>query len=375
MSITINGYVAPGFEAVADAMKANFEAGNEIGAAFALFEKGEKRVDIWAGLADRAGTKDWQEDTLIPVFSTGKAVSAIVAAYAVDQGWLSYDTPLADLWPEFGAHGKARVTFGDALSHQAGLPGFTQEMEPSDWFDRDLIEARLAAMEPMWPLGEGSGYHPITFGFLADAAIRRADPQGRTIGGLLREVIAGPRGIDVHIGLPEALHGRAADHVLPPRPPHLGTMNAEKQAAFLKAWSSPGRRGTAEWRTAEFPAANAHATARGLAELMGVFANGGLLQGERLLGEAVTSEAMKIRVAGEDRVLPFDIAFGAGVKVNRDSGWFGPEPKAVGHYGFGGSCAFADRVTGLSGAYVMNRQMDVLVGDPRAIRLIEAAYQ
>jgi len=127
-------------------MKANFEAGNEIGAAFALFEKGEKRVDIWAGLADRAGTKDWQEDTLIPVFSTGKAVSAIVAAYAVDQGWLSYDTPLADLWPEFGAHGKARVTFGDALSHQAGLPGFTQEMEPSDWFDRDLIEARLAAM-------------------------------------------------------------------------------------------------------------------------------------------------------------------------------------------------------------------------------------
>ena len=375
MSITINGYVAPSFEAVADAMSANFEAGDEIGAAFALYEKGEKRVDIWAGHADRARTKDWREDTLIPVFSTGKAISAIVAAYAVDKGWLTYDTPMADIWPEFAANGKQAVTFGDALSHQAGLPGFPEEMEASDWFNRDLIEKRLAAMEPMWPLGEGSGYHPITFGFLADAAIRRADPDGRTIGGLLREVIAGPRDIEVHVGLPEALHARAGEHVLPPRPPHLGKMNAEKQAAFLKAWSSPGRRGAAEWRIAEFPAANGHATARGLAELMGVFANGGLLRGERLVSKPVIGEAMTIRVEGEDRVLPFDIAFGAGVNVNRDSGWFGPEPKAVGHYGFGGSCAFADPVTGLSGAYVMNRQMDVLVGDPRAIKLIEAAYQ
>lgn len=375
MSITIHGYVAPGFDAVADAMTANFVDGNEIGAAFTLYEKGEKRVDIWAGHADRARSEDWREDTLIPVFSTGKAISAIVAAYAVDQGWLTYDTPLADLWPDFAAGGKANVTFAHALSHQAGLPGFTQEMEPSDWFNRELIEERLAAMEPMWPLGEGSGYHPITFGFLADAAIRRADPKGRTIGGLLREVIAGPRGIDVYIGLPEDLHVRAGEHVLSPRPPHLGKMNACKQAAFLKVWSSPGRRGAAEWRSAEFPAANAHATARALAELMGVFANGGLLRGERLLGETVSAEAMQIRVAGEDRVLPFNIAFGAGVNVNRDSGWFGPEPKAVGHYGFGGSCAFADPVTGLSGAYVMNRQMDVLVGDPRAIKLIEAAYQ
>lgn len=375
MSITIHGQVAPGFEAVADAMKANFAEGNEIGAAFTLFEKGEKRVDIWAGHADRARTKDWQEDTLVPVFSTGKAITALVAAWAVDQGWLSYETPLADIWPEFSANGKSAVTFGDALSHQAGLPGFPEPMEPSDWFDRDLIEDRLAAMAPMWRHGEGSGYHPITFGFLVDAALRRAGPDGRTTGGLLREIIAGPRGLDVHIGLPEAEHVRAAEHVLPPRPPHLGKMNAEKQAAFLKAWSSPGRRGAAEWRSAEFPAANTHATARGLAELMGAFANTGMLRGERLVSPDVIAEAMTIRVAGEDRVLPFDIAFGAGMNVNRDSGWFGPEPAAVGHYGFGGSCAFADPVTGFSGAYVMNRQMDVLVGDPRAIRLIEAAYQ
>ncbi|MGY6532725.1 serine hydrolase domain-containing protein [Glycocaulis sp.] len=375
MTIDIQGTIAPGFDAVADAFEANFASGNEIGAAFALYRHGEKLIDIHAGHADRKRERGWQADTLIPVFSTGKAITALVAAYAVDQGWLSYDTTLASLWPSFGAAGKDGVTFAEALSHQAGLPGISDEMEPGDWFDRELIEARLAAMAPMWKLGQRSGYHPITFGFLADGAIRRAEPQGRTVGQLLKDLIAGPRGIDVWIGLPEAEHGRAGEHVLPPRAPHLGNINAEKEAAFLKPWSSPGRRGAAEWRMAEFPAANTHATARGLAELMSVFATGGLLRGERLISEAVVKDAMAIRVEGEDRVLPFDIAFGAGVNVNRASGWFGPEPTAVGHYGFGGSCAFADPVTGLSGAYVMNRQMDVLVGDERAVRLINAAYE
>jgi CubicO group peptidase (beta-lactamase class C family) len=54
---------------------------------------------------------------------------------------------------------------------------------------------------------------------------------------------------------------------------------------------------------------------------------------------------------------------------------FGPSPTVVGHYGWGGSCAFADPETGLSGAYVMTRQSVHLVGDPRATALIEAVYR
>ncbi|MFW5660987.1 MAG: serine hydrolase domain-containing protein, partial [Oceanicaulis sp.] len=177
-----------------------------------------------------------------------------------------------------------------------------------------------------------------------------------------------------HIGVDEADHARAAEHVLPPRAPDLGKINREKELAFLKPWSSPGRRGAAAWRSAELPAANGHGSARAVARLMAAFATGGKLDGEAFLSPGVMAEAMKPRVAGEDRVLPFDLAFAAGVMINRDSGAFGPEPAAVGHYGFGGSCGFADPERGFSGAYVMNRQMDVLVGDARAKALIEAAY-
>ena len=375
MSTDIHGHLASGFEPVAEAFKENFSERGELGAGFTLIRDGEILVDIHAGHSDRKGEQPWTAETIVPVFSTGKAITALVVAWLVDQERLDYDAPVAEVWPEFAQAGKGEVTLAQALSHQAGLPGYPEEMEPSDWFDRELMESRFAAMAPMWPLGEGSGYHPISYGVIADAVVRRADVKGRTVGAILREEICGPRGIDFHIGVPESEHERAAEHVLPPRPPHLGSMTLEKSAAFLKPWSSPGRRGTAAWRSAELPAANGHGTATAIARLMAPFATQGRLDDAAFVSSAVIEAAMKERVHGPDRVLPFDLSFAAGVMINRESGAFGPEPKAVGHYGFGGSCGFADPERGVSGAYVMNRQMDVLVGDARAKALIEAAYR
>lgn len=375
MSIDIQGHLAPGFEPVAEAFEQNFTDREELGAAFTLIRNGEVLVDIHAGHADRKASRPWTAETIAPVFSTGKAVTALVVAWLVDNGRLDYDAPIADVWPEFAQAGKDAVTLAQALSHQAGLSGYPDEMEPSDWFDRELMENRFAAMAPMWPLGEGSGYHPISYGVIADAVVRRADAKHRTVGAILREEICGPRGIDFHIGVPESEHDRAAEHVLPPRPPHLGAMTPEKAAAFLKPWSSPGRRGTATWRSAELPAANGHGAANAIARLMAPFATQGRLDGEAFVSADVISQALKERVNGPDRVLPFDLAFAAGVMINRESEAFGPEPQAVGHYGFGGSCGFADPEHGVSGAYVMNRQMDVLVGDARAKALIEASYR
>jgi CubicO group peptidase (beta-lactamase class C family) len=374
MSINIHGALAPGFEPVRAAFEENFAQRGELGAAFALIRNGEVLCDLHAGWADRARTRTWGDDTLVPVFSSGKAVTALVMAWLVDQGRLDYEAPVSALWPDFAAEGKGAVTIAQALSHQAGLPGPVDGIEPADWFDRDKMEAHFAAMAPMWTPGDGSGYHPLSFGVLADAIARRADTNGRSVGGILREAIAGPRGIDCHIGLPEDQHARAAEHVLPPRAPDLGTITPETRAAFLNPGSSPGRRGAAAWRSAELPAANAHATALSLARLMAPFACEGRLDDEAFLGREALEAALKPRTAGPDRVLPFDLSFAAGVMINRDSAAFGPEPRAVGHYGFGGSCVFADPERGLSGAYVMNRQMDVLVGDDRAKALIEAAY-
>ena len=368
----IHGTCPPQFAPVREAFAANFAEGLEQGARFSLALHGDLVVDLWAGTADRAGERAFDEATLTPVFSTTKAIAALMIARLVGQGRLDYRTPVAALWPEFAAHGKGAVTVEQALSHQAGLAGFVDPIDPTLWFDWDGLCAALAAMAPLWPPGSASGYHPVSFGYLAGEIFRRVD--GRTLGAALRQDIAEPLGLDLWIGLPDSEHGRCADLRRPPSMPDLGEITPAKRAAFLEKWSSPGGRSGADWRRAEIPSANGHATAAALARLMGALACDGKLDGREVLAPGVAALAAAKRIQGRDLVLPYDIAWGAGFMRNEGLGVYGPGAETFGHSGWGGSCAFADPQTGLSGAYVMNRQSSALIGDARAVRLIAAAY-
>lgn len=372
----IHGVCPPRFDAVRDAFARNFadapEGLNEQAARFSVCVEGETVIDLWAGRADAAGATPFGPDTLVPVFSTGKAVMALLVARAVERGKLAYEEKIADLWPDFGQAGKDRITVGQLLSHQAGLPGFDSPADPDIWFQPQAVLDRLAAQAPMWPPGEASGYHPITVGFLANEVFRRAD--GRTMGQALREDLADPFGLDLWIGLPQAEHGRVAQLKKPSAPPDLGEIDAIKRAAFLDRGSAPGGRGSAEWRMAEIPSANLHGTALALARLMSVLAAGGGLEGQPVLSPSVLTQAMRERVWGRDRVLPFEMSWAAGFTRNKRLNIFGPNPDAVGHCGWGGSCAFADPAARVSAAYVMTRQSPHLIGDPRALRLINALY-
>ena len=118
----INGTVADGFGAVADAFERNFTEFDEVGAAFSLYVDGDEKVDIWAGTADKATGRAWNEDTLQLVFSTTKGAAAICVARLVEAGSISYDDTVATYWPEFAANGKEHITIGQMMSHQAGLP-------------------------------------------------------------------------------------------------------------------------------------------------------------------------------------------------------------------------------------------------------------
>jgi CubicO group peptidase (beta-lactamase class C family) len=368
----ISGYCPPRFAAVRQAFEANFAEGLELGARFALAIEGEIVVDLIGGWADRAQTRLFAEDTLTSVFSTTKAIAAFMIARLVDQVKLSYGQRVADIWPAFGAAGKATVTVEQAMAHQAGLPGFAARMAASDWFDWDVICGRLVAMAPMWKPGAASGYHPVTFGYLAGEIFRRID--GRTMGRALREDIAEPLGLDLWIGLPDTEHHRCADVRRPPALPDLGEITEFKRVAFMTPWASPGGRSLAEWRRAEIPSVTGHATAPALARLMAAMANGGWLGGARLLKPETVEAATASRGLGADLVLPYDLAWGAGFLRNEGLGIYGPGQQTIGHSGWGGSCCFADPERGVSGAYVMNRQSAELIADARARRLIEAAY-
>lgn len=370
--VEIHGFAAPPYARVKDAFAANFAEADEVGARFSLVQGGETVVDLWAGHADRARTRPFAEDTLTPIFSTTKALAALMIARLVDQGRLAYDQPVASVWPEFGQAGKADITVEEALSHQAGLSGLPDEMDPALWFDWDAVCARIAATAPIWPPRTASGYGPSTLGHIAGEIFRRVD--GRAIGRAFAEDLAGPLGLDAWIGLPDSEHARCADMIRPKGLPRFGELNAATRAAFLTPWSAPGGRGQAEWRRIELPSANGHATALALARLAGALADGGWIDGEMILSPALIAEAARERIRGQDLVLPFVVGWGAGFLRNDPVMIWGPGRETFGHAGWGGSCMFVDPERRLGGAYVMNRQSAELIGDARSRRLIEAAY-
>ncbi|WP_438851716.1 serine hydrolase domain-containing protein [Brevundimonas nasdae] len=371
-AIEIHGQNDPRFDAVREAFAANFtdapEGLNEQAARFSVLVEGEPVVDLWAGHADTAKTTPFTDTTLTSVFSTGKAVMALLMATAVEAGQIDYDQTVASLWPEFGAAGKQEVTVAQLLSHQSGLPGFSEAVDPSIWFDVPAVLERLAAQAPMWAPGTASGYHPITVGYLANEVHRRAT--GRTMGQTLRQDFPD---LDLWIGLPDSEHGRVAQMRKPTAAPSLGTIDPIKQAAFLDRGSVPGGRGSAEWRKMEIPSANLHGTALGLATLLGVAANEGRLGARTLLSGQTLEQLTRERIHGQDKVLPYVISWAAGLMRNDGLNVFGPN-EAWGHYGWGGSMAMADPSQRLSAAYVMTRQSPHLIGDPRPRRLLEAVY-
>jgi len=81
----IHGHCDPRFAAVRDAFAANFAAGREVGASFAATVEGEPVVDLWGGHADAATTRPWERDTIVNVFSTTKAMTALCAHILVDR--------------------------------------------------------------------------------------------------------------------------------------------------------------------------------------------------------------------------------------------------------------------------------------------------
>jgi len=372
------GRCDPRFAPVRDAFAANFAERGETGAACCLVVHGTVVADLWGGRAAPEPGRPWRRDTLVNVFSVGKALVAACAARLIGAGRLDADAPVARYWPEFGAAGKAAVTVRQLLSHQAGLPALRAPMPGGSMLDWPAMAGALAAERPWWPPGSGHGYHVNTFGFLAGEVIRRT--AGLTVGAMLRREIAGPLGADVHIGLPAAEHGRVAEFTWPgeapaPRP---GTW-PEDQRMYVNAYLNPpglsgfGVVNTPAWRAAEVPSANAHASAAGIARVYAALAAGGAVDGVRVVDSGALAAAVTEQVHGEDLVLRRPSRFGLGFQLTQPERPFGPGPRAFGHFGAGGSVGLCDPDAGVAFGYVTS-QMGPRWQNPRNRALIDAVF-
>jgi CubicO group peptidase (beta-lactamase class C family) len=339
-----------------DAVDRLVETGAERGVQVAVYRYGEPVADVVAGLADPQTGREVESGTPFYNFSIGKGAAATVVHVLVERGLFGYDTPIVELWPEFGAHGKQGVTVRHALAHTAGVPGIPLDTTVADLCDWDRMCAAIAAEELWWEPGTKVGYHAYTFGYLTGEIVRRAT--GKPISQVLREEVTGPLNIadELYFGMPESEHPRLArledleiaGGVFADMPKDLPMFRAGPMSTFPTA--ALGSR--TDVLAADIPAGG-KTSARAIARMYAALLDE--VDGVRLVSPGRLRELSAVTASGPDEIFGMPTAFGLGYAIGRPGTAAEDTPTVFGMAGAGGSAAFADTATGISFALTKNR--------------------
>jgi len=353
-------------------------------------------VDLWGGYKDGEGTL-WSRDTMAPSFSTTKGVAATLLHIYADRGLIDYDAPVARYWPEFGQAGKAKITVRQVLSHQSGLYHIRQMIDHVDrMLDWKYMIHAIEKSRPVHPPGTRTGYHGLTFGFLVGEILQRVT--GKKFSTLVQREIARPLKLDgLFIGAPKKEILRAAPLIFPESTQRLARSSLGGQievdfsrlsgllqrlgvdsdlASIFDALAPRGVSdfdfGSPETLRVAIPAANGLFTARSLAKMYALLANGGEFEGVRLLSEKAVKVATTLqKPTGKLSVIPFDMRWRLGYHGVATTRGF--PRQAFGHFGFGGSGAWADPERDLAVALIVNSGLGSPFGDLRTARISGAA--
>jgi CubicO group peptidase (beta-lactamase class C family) len=341
-------------------------AGREIGIQVAAYLNGELVIDTCGGVADPASGRPVQPDTLFNVFSVTKAVAATALHMQVERGFLEYDAPVTRYWPEYGANGKEKTTVRDVLTHRAGVPQMPADVTPELMCDWSWMTRQIEQLTPLAEPGAKTLYLSMTFGWIIGELVRRTDPQQRSLGRFVREEIAVPLGIsDLWIGIPDAVEPRIAKltNASPPVPPEflppLYTASMPPQVDLIpEVFERP------DVRRAEVAGVGGIFNARSCARFWAMLANGGELDGVRLLSRERVATFNTPRANSEE---PDPVMFGFPVPISIGGYWLGGQfppaalaisPRAIWHPGAGNSVGYADFERNLAVAVCHNRMLN-----------------
>jgi CubicO group peptidase (beta-lactamase class C family) len=352
---------------VQDAIDQLVAAGAETGLQVAVYRRGELVVDAVAGVADRATGRMVTADTPFFSASTGKSMTSTVAHVLVERGVFSYDTPIVELWPEFGAHGKQTATIRHALTHTVGVPGVPADTTPEDLCDWQKMCAAIADAEPWWEPGAKYGYHALTYGYIIGEIVRRAT--GKPISQVLREEVAGPLGVadELYFSVPQSELRRLARLEEGEAP-----MDAEQIKQFeemapllfkaipLAVQPSAALYNRIDFLTSDVPSGgsmSARAVARLYAALLGAVGGVRLISPERLREISAVAVDDVDQLFGNRARMALGYAIGRPMPNPPES----PDPSdastVFGWSGVGGSHASADTAAGMTFALTKNRFM------------------
>ncbi|WP_049927750.1 serine hydrolase domain-containing protein [Halopiger goleimassiliensis] len=332
----------------------HLELGLHHGAQLAVYVDGEPVLDLAGGLTGPDGepTTPAQRHVL---FSSTKPYAAVTLHSLVEDGELDYDDRVVEHWPEFADAGteKAEITVRQVLSHTAGLTQGAIDERPDLWSDWEACVETLESMDPVYPPGERAAYHPLTFGWLVGELVRRVS--GTPIEEAAMQRVFDPLGMDdTGIGLRDDEDDDVAELVAFEafdrcRDPGEGLGDHTEVAAPFN---------TEAIHRAVIPAATGIGTARDMARFYACLANGGELEGMRILSEEIVEEMTALEAETDadgtlGRPGRFALGFWKGGTTADPYGSLTPE-RVFGHAGLGSSVGWADPDLNVGFSYVTN---------------------
>jgi CubicO group peptidase (beta-lactamase class C family) len=295
-------------------------------------------------------------DSLFLIYSASKPFVALAVHLLAEHGAVSLDDPVTTHWPEYRQNGKQSITIRQVLSHRAGVPvagGMLRTIRSLPSWERSVRDAERA--HPRYPPGQVPAYHFITYGFILGEVVQRVS--GIAFRQFLTDSLLAPLGLDdVHLGLPDAAWARD----VPARATHPSEL--PNQYVF-------NRRAV---RQAVIPAVGISTNARQLARFYQMLAEGGQLDGVRVLRPDTISEACRPTSDGHvDAFIKRPVRWAQGFQL----GGPGADPRdmarllgsrssrnAFGHAGNASCVAWADPGRQLVMAYLSDLQPGIDVG-------------
>ncbi|KAJ3338911.1 hypothetical protein HDU93_008889 [Gonapodya sp. JEL0774] len=363
--VPIDGYVSAEFAKVREAFVDNFTRGDELGAGFVVYYKNRLVVDLHGGYQDTTKTSRYTGTSVNVVHSSGKAIMSMVVCNFISKGYFTWETKVADLWPEFAVGNKGNVTVKELLEHQGGvgyLEGDSVPTAEDTWPENlDRLEQKIARQPHNYGGKTTKSYHAITRylkilsklilmfaerksllyrGWFLNALIRRFG-EHKSHGQLLREWINPGLGIEVYCGLPDVVFPRVAPMIESPLLARVNSVPTPVPDSTSPAYRSyrtlagsfnvqlpkgvVQRGNVREVLKGESPSGYTVTNARALAKLAAVMANRGSFDGFTLMDEETWKKAHTIEKLNLDKR---DDAIGIKIRTTW-AGWAASNPGQI----------------------------------------------
>ena len=363
----INGYCEEKYNPVKKIFESYFLKQEEIGASFAIYKEGKPLIDLYGGFKDK-NNKNWEENTIVNVFSTTKGIYEIIVSILIDQNILDLEKCVSYYWDAFKQSNKREIKLKHILSHQSGLYRFKEKITQEDLLDWNKIIAILENQQPDHPCGKRTYYHAKTHGFLIGEIIKKTT--NKSIGELTSELLSKKLKLDFFIGTPKNQLSNIAFL--------YEDKTKSKISSEFNAFNNPEHEinfyNEENWQTCEVPSMNGHGNARSIAKIYDIFVNDLILEKNILLSKSSIKKCLTESIGRIDESLMLPIRWSQVGLILRGGWLFGKNKESFGHNGWGGSLGFADPKLGIGFSYVTNKINPDTNSDHRIINLLKKFY-